>query len=447
VTLRAIFAHGLVGRADLPIPAALFGAAAAVVLAVSFAALAVGWTRPRLESVRERRLLPLPIAVDVVGGLTGLAAFGLVVYAGLAGTSETSDNLAPTAIYVAFWVGIPFVSLVLGDVFRVLSPWRALGRATGTLVRRIGGDDLAEPLPYPPRLGRWPAVAGLVAFALVELAWGKGDDPQVLAICAVVYFVAQVIGMGLFGVEVWSRNGDSFCVYFGLFASLSPFARRDGALVLRPPVAGAVRLARSPGTVALLVVAIGTTTFDGASEGPLFTSILDNLQDFFVSLGMSKGAGLEWGFAVGLLATYVLVWGLYMLGVAGMPRREGTALRFVHSLIPIAAAYVVAHYFSLLAYNGQSLYRLASDPLGDGSDWLGTADAGIDYSVVSATGIWYIQVAALIAGHVAALALAHDRALTDYGTAREATRSQIVMLVVMIAFTSIGLWLLSVVNS
>ena len=413
-------------------------------LAVSFAALAVGWTRPKLERARERRLFALPQVADVVLGVVGVALFGLVVYAGLAGSDIPDENLAPNAIYVAFWVGIPTLSVLFGDVFRLLSPWRALGRVTGTLVRRIGGDAFAEPLPYPERWGRWPAVIGLVLFACVELAWPKGTDPQVLAVCAIVYLAVQVVGMGLFGVEAWSRNGDAFGVYFSLFASMSPFARRDGALTLRPPLSGTVGITPPRGTVALLVVAIGTTAFDGASEGPLFSSIVPHLQDFFVSLGASKATGLQNGFVVGLLVTCFVVWALYEAGVTGMPKREHTARRFAHTLIPIAAAYVLAHYFSLLAYDGQTLYELISDPLGDGSDWFGTAGAGIDYGVISATGIWYVQVGALIAGHVAALALAHDRALVDYGSA---TRSQVVMLIVMIAFTSLGLWLLSAVNS
>jgi hypothetical protein len=130
--------------------------------------------------------------------------------------------------------------------------------------------------------------------------------------------------------------------------------------------------------------------------------------------------------------------------VAGLrlSRRE-LGRRFVHTLIPIAAAYLVAHYFSLLAYNGQMLWSLINDPLGEGSDLFGGADAGIDYSVVSATGIWWVQISALVVGHVAALVLAHDRALTVYGSARAATRSQIVMLLVMVGFTLLGLWLLS----
>jgi hypothetical protein len=97
-------------------------------------------------------------------------------------------------------------------------------------------------------------------------------------------------------------------------------------------------------------------------------------------------------------------------------------------------------------YNGQDLARLVSDPLGDGSDLFGTASSTIDYGVVSATQIWYVQVGALVLGHVAALVLAHDRALVVYGSHRDATRSQLVMLVLMVCFTCLGLWLLSAAN-
>jgi hypothetical protein len=135
-----------------------------------------------------------------------------------------------------------------------------------------------------------------------------------------------------------------------------------------------------------------------------------------------------------------------MLGMSpppSAPTHRALARAFAHTLVPIAAGYLVAHYFSLLAYNGQDLWRLASDPLGKGSDLFGGAQNSIDYGVVSATGIWYVQVGALVVGHVAALVLAHDRALELYGSARAATRSQVVMLVLMVAFTCLGLWLLS----
>jgi hypothetical protein len=111
--------------------------------------------------------------------------------------------------------------------------------------------------------------------------------------------------------------------------------------------------------------------------------------------------------------------------------------------VPIALAYLLAHYFSLLAFTGQATAYLASDPLGTGADLFGTAAATIDYTILSASAIWYVQLGALILGHVAGLVLAHDRALALYGDNKVATRSQYWMLAVMVGFTSLALYLLS----
>ena len=265
-----------------------------------------------------------------------------------------------------------------------------------------------------------------------------------------VYLVVMLVGMSLYGVEPWVRNADAFGVLFSLIASLAPIGRgEDGRLVLRVPFSGAAKLEPVPGTVAVLVTAVGSTAFDGAREGALFNDLAQDLQGFFNDLGVSLSLALELGFVVGLALAVAIVGAIWALGMAGMkptenaPSRRALARAFGHTLAPIAAGYLVAHYFSLLAYSGQGLWRLASDPLGDGSDLFGGAASEIDYGVVSATGIWYVQVGALVVGHVAALVLAHDRALELYGSAREATRSQIVMLVLMVAFTCLGLWLLS----
>jgi hypothetical protein len=441
-------AHGIAGRADLPIPAELFGVAAAAVLVVSFVALAALWSTPRLERVETTPLLRIPPAADAAAGALGVLVFAVTAYAGLAGTGVPRDNLAPTMVYVVVWVGVPFASLLLGDVWRAFSPWRALGRATGALARRVGGAELPEPLEYPARLGRWPAAAGLLGFAVCELCWAKATEPGPLAVLMLAYLAVQLVGMSLYGVEAWTRNADALGVYFGLFALLAPLERRGGVVHLRPPGTGATRLRPARGGVAVLLVGIGATAFDGAKEGPLFNDLVPRLQSLFEGLGASKGTALELGFVVGLLGAIGVVALVWLLAVEGMPRLRGLARadlsrRLAHSLVPILAAYVVAHYFSLLVYNGQDAWRLASDPLGDGADLFGGARATVDFSVVSATAIWYVQVAALVVGHVTALVLAHDRALALYGAARDAARSQIVMLVVMVAFTCLGLWLLS----
>jgi hypothetical protein len=345
---------------------------------------------------------------------------------------------------VILWVGVPVLSVLFGDVFRAFNPWRSLA----LVLRRLSGGRGWRTRPYPEWLGRWPAAIGILAFAWVELNYVDKADPGKLAVLAIAYAVVQLAGMAVYGIEAWSDRADPFGVYFNLFARLSPFERRDDMLYGRPPLSGAPRMPLLPGSTALLVVAIGSTTFDGFSNGPVWANISPDLIDFFGG----GSAGIELAGTVGLLACVAAIGGFYWIGIKGMGTvgrghdPHELARSFSHTLIPIAFAYLLAHYFSLLVYQGQAMKYLISDPLGDGSNLFGTANQGVDYSVISSTGIWYVQVGALVCGHVAGLVLAHDRALAMYDKVREATRSQYWMLVVMVGFTSLGLWLLSVIG-
>lgn len=442
-------AHGLVGRADLPIPSWLFGWAAAIVLAVSFVALSSLWREPRLQVPVERPLFRIPLAVDVVCGALGMAIFGVLVYAGLNGSKEADQNLLTVFVYVVFWVGLVVASLLLGDVFRAFNPWRSAAIAVRWLARRRGWRTR----PYPARLGRWPAALGILAFAWLELVYVNKADPHILVWLVIAYAAIQLAGLAVFGIEPWSDNADAFGVYFNLFARLSAFERRpDRVLYIRRFLSGAPSWPIVPGSVALLCVAIGSTTFDGFSNGPVWAAFNPDLEKLFKHLGSGQTAQLELAATVGLIGCVLLVTLFYLLGIKGMQTVDRTrpagelAVRFVHTLIPIAFAYALAHYFSLLIYKGQEIGYLVSDPLGDGSNIFGTARATIDYGIISGSGIWYVQVGALIAGHVAGLTLAHDRAIAMYRRVDQATRSQYWMLVVMVGFTSLGLWLLSAVG-
>jgi hypothetical protein len=451
---QTALAHGISGRQDLPIPSWLFGWAATVVLVASFVGLAVLWPKPRLEQPTERRVVSVPRLIDPICAALGVAMFVLVVYAGFAGTQSSLTNITPTFVFVIFWVGLPMASALFGDVFKAFNPWRAIGRAAAALASAVSRKPLPAPMPYPVALGRWPAAAGILAFAWVELVYSGRQDPSNLAILALAYAAVQLVGMSLYGVSAWSRYGDALGVYFGLFARISPLRWERGALYRRLPLSGLTTLDAIPGTVALLCTMIGTTSFDGFSNGPVWSSIAPRIANSLVNIGFSQATALELALTIGLVTVVVTVAGLFQLGVRGMAKvsnielsAEQLAARFAHSLVPIALAYVVAHYFSLLATQGQAMFYLVSDPLGIGANYFGTSQATIDYALFSATTIWYVQVAALVIGHVAGLVLAHDRALITFKDSRVATRSQYWMLAVMIAFTSLGLWLLSAANS
>jgi len=448
-------AHGIVGRADLPIPVWLFSWAAAIVLVVSFVALSTMWTRPQLQDPHLRRLSAWPQALSWSASVIGVGLFALVLYSGFAGAQVTQANFSVTFIYVIFWVGTPVASVLFGDVFRAFSPWRSCARALAALtrtVRRSRSDG--PPLRYPAWLGMWPAVAGIIGFAWLELVYVERDSPTTLAALSLGYFLVMVAGMTLFGVEEWGGEADAFGVYFNLLSKLSALVRgEDGALYLRRPLSGVTSLKIGPGTVALICTLIGTTTFDGFSNGGIWRTNEPSLQSVFADVGLGSTAAQELAYSVGLVLCVLLIAGIYRLGILGVHSvgggydRDTLTRTFAHSLVPIAFAYVLAHYFSLLLWQGQAVVYLSSDPLGNGSNLFGTSSYQIDYHVISYAAIWYVQVAALLVGHVGGLALAHDRALVLYKEPEEAVRSQYWMLAVMVAFTSFGLWLLSSVGT
>jgi hypothetical protein len=451
-------AHGLVGRADLPIPEWLFAWGASVVLIVSFVALAVLWPRPRLEPERWRPLgsglgrVATSPAVEVAAGAIGVFLLGVVVWSGLVGTEATQANLAPTFIYVIFFLGFVPVSLLLGDVYRAFNPWRAIGRAFSWAAGRVSRGGLPAPLPYPRRLGRWPAALALFAFVWMELVAESGNTPSALAIATIIYSAINFLGMALYGVNAWIDRAEGFSVYFNLISRISPLERRGREIGVRRPLSGLAALDPVPGTVAVLMVMIGSVSFDGLSGTEAWNSIVPTLQDFWGSLGLGPSATLELTFATGLVASILIVSTFYTLGIAGVRTVGGNLsaaeLRrvFIHSLVPIAVVYAAAHYVSFLLTQGQAIAFLASDPLGEGWNLLGTATSTIDYGILGSNATWYLQVGFVVAGHVAALVLAHDRALVLYDKARVAVQSQYWMLAVMVGFTTLALWLLSQAN-
>jgi hypothetical protein len=459
---EAVSAHALVAREDLPIPAWLFAWAASVVLILSFFALSVLWKQPRLEDDGWRPLgerfssAIVNRVAELVAGLVGGSLLAFAVWAGLHGTEAPDRNFILTFLFISCWLGFAVLSVVLGDVFRPFNPWRAIGRAGGFAFRALAGQRPAH-LRYPEWLGRWPAAVGLTAFVWLELIYGAGGTtagltPYNAALAALVYSGYTLAMMIVFGSEEWSRRGEVFGVYFNMFSQLAPLEVRDARLGRRRPLAAAGRWGAVPGSIAVVVVSIATTSFDGAQEGAL-QSAIESTFNRLTDAGFGLTAALRATDTLYLLLLMVAVAALYLLGVQGMRtiRNAPPAARlrsgFAHTLIPIAFAYLVAHYFSLFVFQEQAQFTyLLSDPLGSGADVFGTASSGIDYGLIGATGVWYVQVAALVIGHVCGLTMAHDRAVAYWGDPRQAGRSQYWMLAVMVGFTCFGLYLLSQAN-
>jgi hypothetical protein len=447
-----ILAHGIGGVRDLPVPTWLFSWGAVIVLVLSFLLLGTLWKRSQLEPRAAGRPLPEGLerflrstALRIVLGAVSAGLLVLVFLAALLGEPSSAENLAPTFVYVIFWLGVVPLQVLLGNVWPALNPWLAIASAAAWLWRLLG-RTWSPIAAYPEQLGVYPAALLLFAFAALELCYVDPASPRALALAIALYSYVTWFGMAAVGRRLWLERGEAFSVYFGLLARIAPFGERDGRLVVRAPLSGLAGAERRPGMLAVVAVMLGSVGFDGLSRAAFWQDLRARVEGPYVldSPGVADLVATLLALG-GLLACIALVVVAYRLAVALAERvvREERSLapEFLQSLIPIALVYAVAHYFTLLLVQGQFALPLGSDPFGYGWDLLGAADYAPNLAPLSPNAVWYVQVGALVAGHVAGLAVAHDRAVTVL-PARSALRSQYAMLVLMVAYTVGGLWLL-----
>jgi len=347
--------------------------------------------------------------------------------------------------FVIWWVGLSFICAFVGNVWVLINPWTALFKLA-EWVARPGRKDPSLRVSYPTWLGAWPACALFFLLAWFELVAPGRDVPRNIAVALALYSVFTWTGFACFGREVWCRNVEVFSVVFGLFGRFAPLHLEAGGRYrwsLRLPAAGLLtHTPLDPSMTAFTLLVLGTVTVDGMMETPLWAAIAEGL------IGAQNPTSPATSYMV--LQTALLVAGpltlaaLYLAAVALMGQMPVTRLagQFVLSLVPIAIAYHLAHYCSMLAIAGQFIIPLASDPFGYGWDLFGTTLYRIDIGLVDARFVWYLSVAAIVTGHIIAVWIGHATAYAtlDADTAR---RSQYPMLLLMVGYTMLSLWILA----
>ena len=442
-----ILAHGIGVVRDLPIPAIYFFVAATLVLAVSFVLLLALWRRPLLEAHAEGRCLPdglsrilLSLPVRGVLGAFSVGVFVLTLATALFGTRISLLNFAPTFVYVVFWLGIPLLSVLFGNVWSALSPWRAIADVA-VWILELGGREARPVLEWSGKWGRFPGAAALFAFVALELTKPRPDYPRTLAIAIALYSYWAWAGMAVYGREAWTRFGEGFAVMFELLSRIAPFAAREGRVVIRWPFTGLAGDDRTHGALLFVAVMLGSTSFDGFSRTSSWQDLVTNVRG---NLADSSQRTVD--LAV-MFVNLAVILASYLAAVAAAERlggvRRSLVPDFVLPLVPIAAAYMVAHYFTLAIIQGQFVIPLISDPFGRGWDLFGTVGFAPNLAIVTYETVWYVQVGALVIGHVAGLAIAHDRAVVVFHDRRTSLEAQLPMLGLMVLYTLMGMWLLT----
>jgi hypothetical protein len=353
-------------------------------------------------------------------------------------------------------------------LWEVVDPLRTLYRAAVRVCMRVGVLGVRrESLGwvYPRWLGAWPAVVLFFGFAWVELIWQDKDVPRALAGVLLAYAVLCWTGMLLFGVETWRNRADAFALAFRVLGRFAPLELRSSnpaepaRLRLRPYAAGLLANEPVPGPVMVFVLLmLATVTFDGFHQTPLMERLETAAQtsrpiaEALFALSAS-GLGETQLLHTALLLLFPLGFVLIFRGVSWLMLRlagpivggdpNANANAMVWSLVPIAAAYHLSHYLTLLLTTGQFGIALASDPFGWGWDLFGTRGHAVDLGIVSPAVYWYGAVALIVVGHVLAVIVAHIEARRRFASHRAALLSQLPMVALMVAYTSLSLWIMA----
>ena len=453
-----VHAHGFGQRYDLPLPLSLYLSGAAVAVGVSFTIVGLlarhtrgtrGYPRIELLANPVGRLIAHPVVLNFLKLASG-GLFVLTVIAGFCGSQDPYRNIAPTLVWIVWWVGLAIFSAFVGDLWALVNPWRTSFHAIDQLFRIVTGRGLALCLPYPAVSGVWPAVVLLLAVSWTELVFPSPSVPGNIAWLAVFYSLLTWSGMAVFGVGTWLERGEVFNIFFSTFARFAPTEqskRHKSGLALRPFGAGLlVDEPTSLSMVAFVLLLLSTVLYDGLLTTPEWAE----LEREFVSL---LPAANELGSIIARTIGLVGFWGLFVsayLAVSALmsmlaPSRAPLemAQSFAFTLVPIVIAYHLAHYLAYLLTQGQYVVPLASDPFGYGWNLFGTAGYRVDITLVGARFAWYAAVSSVVLGHIAAVYLADARAHRILHIERVALRSQLPLTALMIVYTVVSLSILA----
>lgn len=487
--VRSAGAHGFGIKPDLPIPEEWYTVGAVSAMIVTFAIVGLFIRRTASERpYRTYNLFQLAWVRTIADSrwiFVLIKAFSvfilfLTIGAGLFGSPVIAWNWTPTFIWIIWWVGFGFVHVLVGNVWAIVNPWKALYEGLcflGLFRSKSGRGRFA----YPQRLGSWPAFVLFLGFIWLELVSTDSANPRLLGGLILAYSVVTVLGMHLFGKHTWLHCCEPFSIFFHYLSMMAPTEIRmpdreacascglrcrhqpecvnchecfessgRGELHLRPFAAGLLTLqSTTVDRMAFIMLMLSSVTFDGLSRTFLWYKVFDIPLPFDPALyALSKPLMLQinsWalvGFFLFFVVVYLAFACLAKVFAGSDVSAKTIALKLIFSIVPIAIVYQIAHYALYFIVNGQLMFRLISDPFGLQWDLFGTRQMTMSYGYDPILA-WNFQVGVIILGHVIGVWSAHVIALRTFGNAGVAVRSQIPMLVLMVIYTMVGLWLLS----
>jgi len=405
-----IFHHGIGSVGDLPIPFETVLNVSAWVIILTFVFLKISWKKSVLvqkEVIVEQRQ-------PWLGKIFGVFILSLLILPGLIGNEEAKTSITPLIIWVFLWIGVPVLGLVFGDIYSKFNPLSII------------------PSPEKKPSTVWFAAALFLGLTWFELVWRKPGNPTHIGIVFILLMLITTVTRIIFSKA--SIEVDPLHLLHHLYAKLRFTLSKP---IYKNMLENIANLSNFKGMEYFILLMIGTVTYDGLRGTTFWYNLFGSS-----TLDITFSTFAFFGINIIIIGSYRFAcW--FALKVSGEKQDlNNVSLLFGHTMLPIAFAYHVTHYLSLLLYESQTiLYRL-NDPYGIGWNLFGIDDVSINY-FLTPVALWGIQVFVTLAGHMLSVVLAHDLAIKLFGH-QQSDKTQYIFLLITVGLTLQALFVLSV---
>ena len=402
--------HGIGSVGDLPIPFDTVLNISGLVIVLTFVFLKVSWK----ESIFIEKEVFINSKQPLVGKIFGWVLLSLLIIPGLISDENANTSIAPLIIWVFFWIGVPVLGLLFGDVYAKFNPL-----------------DVYKTSNSNPK-SIYIATALFLGLTWFELVWNKPGNPTHIGVVFIILLLITFTNK--FFLQKASIEVDPLHLLHHLYSKLRLTVSKP---VLKNMLENISNLSNLKGMEYFILLMIGTVTYDGLRGTTYWrnlfgASVLDT--------GFSTLAFLSINLIV-ILSYRFACW--FAIKVSGEKKNlNEISLLFGHTMLPIAFAYHVTHYLSLLLYESQSLIFRLNDPYGLGWNLFNVNEVSINYFLSPVT-LWTIQVFVTLAGHMLSVVLAHDLAVKLFGH-QQSDKTQYIFLLITVGLTLQALFVLSV---
>ena len=402
--------HGVVNVGDLPIPFDIVLNSSALVVLITFVYLKVSWKEsiitPRQEVFNDKQ--------SFIGKLFGIIILFLLVAPGIFGNESSKTSVAPLILWVFLWIGVPVLGLLFGDIYSKFNPLNLFSLKS----------NKPESVYF--------ACILFIGLTWFELVWKEPGNPLNIAIVLITLFVC--VNLLRYFLKKSLIEVDPLLLLHYLYSKLKLFNSRP---YFRSLLDNIGNLAKLKGIEYFVLLMIGTVTYDGLRETTFWYNQFGSRTD---DMGFSTMMFLIMNLGTILFYRFACFFAI-KVGGSDLELNHVSNL-FGHTMLPIAFAYHVTHYLTLLLFESQTFFYRFNDPIGIGMNILNVEEPTINYFIEPLV-IWGIQVAVTLLGHMLSVVLAHDLAVKLFGH-QQSDKTQYIFLFITVALTLQALFVLSV---